>query len=496
MSLSFRSTTNFIFRQFLRNFTPALYPVFVTPPTGERRKKVMDVYGKLGLHGCVGSMDATHVFWGLCPENLHNLCIGKEKKPTVAWNCVVDHSYCIHHVSDITYGATNDMTIARNDWYPQQFSNGSYKNVSYEILVERGVTALCRGPYLITDTGYLKQNCFICPMSHRVDRPAVLFSEFMESTRKDVECTFGQLKNRWRILKRALEMKNLHEIDMLFKACCILHNMILIYDHRDIEHWEEGVDWELLHPDDVEPELINEANYMQEIEDVEAINHPRLPKFLQRSGRLMQFNPKSDHQKLVNLLCKSFKLQYEMGLISWPRSFSSHQKRIMPCHRIVDIANRVERDIYDTLVVAPSQLLGLDEFGEYTIDLNNGLFAGINYKSGNRVVDFKEGERISITELHNREQLNQGGYALHINMTEAMDNYSIKDTCKASMANDPTNAWNLKTKAEAVPNCVLCSRISSLKVWFYLQAVTDIKIGDEIIFEYSNSYIFNVTSNL
>ena len=32
--------------------------------------------------------------------------------------------------------------------------------------------------------------------------------------------------------------------------------MILIYDHRDIEHWEVGVDWEILEPDEEEHEEV------------------------------------------------------------------------------------------------------------------------------------------------------------------------------------------------------------------------------------------------
>ena len=81
MSFSFKSTCQHVFRQFIRNFTPAFYSKFIYYPTGARRKKIMDTYAKIGLHGCVGSMDATHVFWAWCPEKLHNLCIGKEKKP-------------------------------------------------------------------------------------------------------------------------------------------------------------------------------------------------------------------------------------------------------------------------------------------------------------------------------------------------------------------------------------------------------------------------------
>jgi hypothetical protein len=80
---------------------------------------------------------------------------------------------------------------------------------------------------LICEGGYPKYNCFICPLSTRVDRQSVIFSEYLESSRKDVECTFGQLKNRFRIFRRPLEMSSEYEMELLFNSCCILHNMII-----------------------------------------------------------------------------------------------------------------------------------------------------------------------------------------------------------------------------------------------------------------------------
>ncbi len=56
--------------------------------------------------------------------------------------------------------------------------------------------------------------------------------------RKDVECTFGILKGRWRILKA----------DYIWLTCCALHNWLLDIDGMN-EIWVSGVrtvvsDWE------------------------------------------------------------------------------------------------------------------------------------------------------------------------------------------------------------------------------------------------------------
>jgi hypothetical protein len=60
-----------------------------------------------------------------------------------------------------------------------------------------------------------------------------------------VECTFGILKGRWRILKTGIRLHTLEAADRFWKMCCALHNMLLDIDGLD-EKWVDGVrsDWE------------------------------------------------------------------------------------------------------------------------------------------------------------------------------------------------------------------------------------------------------------
>jgi hypothetical protein len=63
--------------------------------------------------------------------------------------------------------------------------------------------------------------------------------------RKDVECTFGILKGRWRILKAGIRLQGLDAADMVWKTCCALHNYLLEIDGYDTL-WNNGThsDWE------------------------------------------------------------------------------------------------------------------------------------------------------------------------------------------------------------------------------------------------------------
>lgn len=55
--------------------------------------------------------------------------------------------------------------------------------------------------------------------------------------RKDVECTFGIMKGRWRILKTGIRLHSIQSVDMIWATCCALHNMLLEGDGLD-EPWD------------------------------------------------------------------------------------------------------------------------------------------------------------------------------------------------------------------------------------------------------------------
>jgi hypothetical protein len=55
--------------------------------------------------------------------------------------------------------------------------------------------------YVIVNNGYLQWSCTVPPFTITSDMDEIRWSKWLESMWKDVECTFGILKGRWRILK-------------------------------------------------------------------------------------------------------------------------------------------------------------------------------------------------------------------------------------------------------------------------------------------------------
>jgi hypothetical protein len=56
------------------------------------------------------------------------------------------------------------------------------------------------------------------------------WSKWHESLRKKVECFFGRLKRRYRILASKVSFEDLVVVDKMFKVCCCMDVMIREYD--------------------------------------------------------------------------------------------------------------------------------------------------------------------------------------------------------------------------------------------------------------------------
>ena len=58
--------------------------------------------------------------------------------------------------------------------------------------------------------------------------------------RKDVKCTFGILKGRWRILKTGVQVHGVDKVDDIWLTCCALRNWVLDIDGLS-DKWNDGV---------------------------------------------------------------------------------------------------------------------------------------------------------------------------------------------------------------------------------------------------------------
>jgi hypothetical protein len=151
-------------------------------------------------------------------------------------------------------GRWNDKTAQLFDAFLNEIHSGSiYSEVEYELYDDNGKKHTFSGVWVLVDNGYLQWTCTIPPMKDPIYIKDKRWSKWMESMRKDVECTFGILKGRWRILKTGIRLHEVTACDNIWKTCCALHNYLLEVDGLS-KKWTRGIT-KAYFPSDYEGEL-------------------------------------------------------------------------------------------------------------------------------------------------------------------------------------------------------------------------------------------------
>ena len=176
--------------------------------------------------------------------------------PARTYNVTVDHSRRILGSTTGHPGTWNDKTLVLFDDLICNVHHGKlYEDYEFK-LYEKDVNGTVhqieyRGVWFMVDNGYLTWSCTVPPGTDCTTYELIRFSEWLESMRKDVECTFGIMKGRFCLLRYGVRFQSIVLCDQLWLTCCALHNMLLFVDGLD-KNWDEGVksSWEQSHNKD------------------------------------------------------------------------------------------------------------------------------------------------------------------------------------------------------------------------------------------------------
>ena len=247
-----REVVRVFFHVFIEWGSTVLYKKWVIAPS--TKSEILDnshEYTKAGFPGCVGSTDATHILLERVCYRLRQAHLGFKLSHTArTYNLTVNHRQKILYTTSGHPARWNDKTLVLFDEFVNSLNNGELDSEATFELYEYTpageiVRRKYRGAWLIVDNGYLDWSVTIPPMKTTDSRKEIRFSAWLESMRKDVECTFGILKGRWRILKTGIRTHSIESADKIWLTCCALHNMLLDVDGL-AERRQEGVcsDWE------------------------------------------------------------------------------------------------------------------------------------------------------------------------------------------------------------------------------------------------------------
>ena len=153
------------------------------------------------------------------------------------------------------YGTINDKTIVRSDEAVEKVKTGDlFKNFWYQVHRPDGTAFFTTGAHIIVDGGYLRWKCLQCGLKHSSDEDYVLWRRKMESVRKDIECYFGRLKQRFKVLRTPNLLKNKIKINNMMFSIVAVQNMLLDYKiaAEEMRSWSVQLKWQSCDPQNQE----------------------------------------------------------------------------------------------------------------------------------------------------------------------------------------------------------------------------------------------------
>lgn len=473
------STVNFIFHQFTKEFVKTFYDEFVSFPEGHDLDVVAQTYAEMGFPGACCSMDVTHVRLGKCPHGLRVLATGKEGYPTLGYQCICAPNRKVLYCSKSYLGSYNDITITANDEFCQNVNEGMLDDVRYKVVGEDGIPRWVSGGYLIVDGGYTTASWLMEPFPSGCSIEEKRWSEWLESVRKDIECTFGILKARFRLFMMAIQFHYFADIDNAWKTALILHNMLITYAGNDLADWEKNLNWAYIDPHfDTLEEEEHDEDYVVTMDDyfervpVQQPRHRRrrhqpAPVTLDTTlvGTVFRARNVYDYYEKKKQLVSHFNYLFKLGLVKWPRRSGV---ALRMCMRVPKVdMTKTERTRY-ALYVRKSDFMLNDVPDGEDPRLGEGLFSHYGYRRGECIAVF-EGVIMERDVYDDDALLNgTGGYSVALSHNRVLQSFHARwnGDCIASCANCANNCMNMTTGVAAVNNCRISvnNRTDSVKL--------------------------------
>jgi hypothetical protein len=205
------------FHQFVVQFATELQDEWIRMPHGDELVRIMRMYAQRGLPGAVGSMDGWQMFL-VTARALRRAAKGKEGGfPNRGYNMIASPQRRVLSLNGGHLGNVNDKSKVLYHGDVMDLES-MYRDVFFDMYtsIDSDLRERFRHPYLICDAGYHRWRRTQCGLSCPTTAAENAYNEMFESIRKDVECTIGILKIRFRMLKNLfLNFKSMETVDAM-----------------------------------------------------------------------------------------------------------------------------------------------------------------------------------------------------------------------------------------------------------------------------------------
>lgn len=222
-------------------------------PSVQQFKDIGDNFDRLwDFPNCIGALDGKHVRIK-APANAGSLYYNYKHFHSLSFQALTDAQYKFIVIEVGAYGKQSDGGTFASSKLNEKISNKTLLLPNDVILPNTNIAM----PYVIVaDEAYPLGERLMKPYSQSVldeNENNEIFNNRLSRARKVVECSFGILFSKWRLLSSAIET-NVPNTEATIKCMCILHNIIV--DKENVaRHAREAENY--AYPSNIQPLLFD-----------------------------------------------------------------------------------------------------------------------------------------------------------------------------------------------------------------------------------------------
>ncbi|KAL4121227.1 hypothetical protein QTP88_013783 [Uroleucon formosanum] len=234
-----RSTIGEIVKETCAILWMVLQPKEMPEPSKEKWVEIANTfYEKNNFPNCLGAIDGKHI---RCkgPNNSGSLYFNYKKYFSIVLMAIADANLCFIAIDVGAYGKEGDSNVFKESCFGKKL----YSNqLQLPELANLPNTNENPQPFVfIGDEAFALHSNLLRPYPGRgLNDTKRIFNYKLSRARRVVECTFGVLANKWRVLHTPIQVEP-DFVDEIIKPCCVLHNFVRRRDGFNNEDTETNM---------------------------------------------------------------------------------------------------------------------------------------------------------------------------------------------------------------------------------------------------------------
>lgn len=195
-------------------------------PTKEQWEKIALHFEKVAnFPHCIGAVDGKHIRI-ICPYKSGSMFYNYKEYYSVVLMAIADSQYRFTYVDIGSFGKDCDSSIFKRTRLWTSIETNDQLLPDEKVLPGTGMDSAKVPYFFLGDEAFALHNHLLRPFGgSNLTKEKRIFNYRLSRARRYVECSFGILTNKWRILHRPLNVQVDFAVDIV-KACVLLHNFV------------------------------------------------------------------------------------------------------------------------------------------------------------------------------------------------------------------------------------------------------------------------------